>query len=155
MICAPDRMAHSPHASRSSPADVRGAASLLLVEDDESLRRSLSEFLKDNGYATYAVGTMSEAWETVRAVRPAVCLLDLNLPDGSGLDLLRRIVSERLPTRVIVMTAFPLQHLQPSYPQPTLAGWLTKPVPPASLLEMVRTAMSAGKETSGQGDKGS
>lgn len=144
MICASDRMAHSPHASRSSATDVRGpaTASLLLVEDDDSLRRSLCEFLKDNGYATYAVGTMNEAWEAVRAIRPTVCLLDLNLPDGSGLDLLRRIVADRLPTRVIVMTAFPLQHLQPSYPSSTLAGWLTKPVPPAALLETVEQAFA-------------
>jgi DNA-binding response OmpR family regulator len=116
--------------------------SILLVEDDVSLRRSLGEFLKDSGYHSLAVGTMREAWETLRAVQPAVCLLDLNLPDGSGLDLLRRIVQDRVPVRVIVMTAFPLQHLRPQYPNHTLVAWLTKPVAPGALLEAVETAIN-------------
>ena len=114
--------------------------SILLVEDDVSLRRSVGEFLKDNGYFLYTAGTMLEAWETIRAVRPGVCLLDLNLPDGSGLDLLRHIVREQASVRVIVMTAFPLQHLQPQYPPGTLVAWLTKPVSPAALLEAIEKA---------------
>ena len=114
--------------------------SILLVDDDVSLRRSVGEFLKDNGYPIYTAGTMLEARETIRAVGPRVCLLDLNLPDGSGLDLLRFIVREQSPVRVIVMTAFPLQHLQPQYPPGTLIAWLTKPVCPAALLEAIRKA---------------
>ena len=116
------------------------SASILLVEDDASLRRSLRDFLKDHGYQPHTAGTMREAWETLRAIGPAVCLLDLNLPDGSGLDLLRRIVDEGLPVRVIVMTAFPLGHLQPRYPSETLVAWLTKPVAPMALLEAVERA---------------
>ena len=123
-------------------ADSSTTGSVLLVEDDVSLRRSLGEFLRDSGYQPYSVGTMREAWETLAAVQPSVCLLDLNLPDGSGLDLLRRIVQERLNVRVIVMTAFPLQHLQPQYPNRTLVAWLTKPVAPGALLEAMEKAMA-------------
>ena len=114
---------------------------ILLVEDDASLRRSLGEFLKDSGYTSYTAGTLREAWETIRAVSPVLCLLDVNLPDGSGLDLLRAIIQEGLATRVIVMTAFPLQHLQPQYPAGTLVEWLTKPVAPAALLAAVEKAL--------------
>jgi DNA-binding NtrC family response regulator len=130
MICTSERMA-PPNTS------------ILLVEDDASLRRSLRDFLKDNGYQPHSATTMREAWETIRAVNPAVCLLDLNLPDGSGLDLLKRIVDEGLAVRVIVMTAFPLGHLQPRFPSETLVAWLTKPVAPSALLEAVERA--AGK----------
>ena len=120
--------------------------SILLVEDDVSLRRSVGEFLKDSGYGSYTAGTMREAWETILAIKPAVCLLDLNLPDGSGLDLLRRIEQQGLPIRVIVMTAFPLQHQQLRYPAGTLVAWLTKPVAPAALLEAVEQAMGENAE---------
>ena len=116
--------------------------SILLVDDDVSLRRSVGEFLKDCGYHILNAGTMREAWDTIRAVNPAVCLLDLNLPDGSGTDLLRRIVSERLSTRVIVMTAFPLQHLKRKDSTGTLVEWLTKPVAPGDLLEAVEKAIA-------------
>jgi DNA-binding response OmpR family regulator len=115
--------------------------SILIVEDDESLRKGVGEFLEDRGYRSHSAGTMREAWVKIRADSPALCLLDLNLPDGSGLDLVRRIVAERLPIRVIVMTAFPLQHLEPAYTARTLVGWLTKPVAPDALLEAVEMAL--------------
>ena len=115
---------------------------VLLVEDDVSLRRSVGEFLKENGFPLYTAGTMHEAWENILAIAPALCLLDLNLPDGSGLDLLHRIVEARSPVRVIVMTAFPLQHLQSRYPSDTISAWLTKPVDPATLLDAVEKAMN-------------
>src|SRR5258708_7870362 len=113
-------------------------STILLVEDDASLRKSLGDFLKDCGYHPHAVGTMREAWETLRAIKPRICLLDLNLPDGSGLDLLRRVAQERLGVRVIVMTASPPQPPRPSYPQAPPVAWLTKPVAPAALLAAVQ-----------------
>ena len=85
------------------------AQSILLVEDDAVLQKSLREFLRDCGFSTLTAGTRVEAWEVIQTLKPALCLLDLNLPDGSGLDLLRNIVSHRLPVRVIVMTAYPVQ----------------------------------------------
>src|SRR5437868_6578551 len=92
MIAAPSANAMS---TPSKPSTI------LLVEDDASLRQSLGDFLKDCGYHPFAVSTMREAWETLRAVHPRICLLDLNLPDGSGLDLLRRITQQNLDVRVI------------------------------------------------------
>src|SRR5205823_4061127 len=107
------------------------------------------DFLADSGYHSDAVGTMNQAWETLRGAKIDICLLDLNLPDGSGLELLRRITQERLRVRVIVMTAFPLQHLRPSYPDTTLVAWLTKPVAPAALLQAVEAASQTGQGSTG------
>jgi len=111
--------------------------SILLVEDDQSLRESLRHFLEDHGFETHAAGSRAQGEELLRAVRPAVCLLDLNLPDGSGLDLLRVIVRERLPVRVIVMSAFPVPGLAGQFPETVLAATMTKPVSPEHLLEWV------------------
>jgi DNA-binding NarL/FixJ family response regulator len=80
---------------------------------------------------------MAEGRALLRALRPAVCLLDLNLPDGSGLDLLRVIVAEGLPVRAIVMSAFPPQRLREQFPATVLAALMTKPVSPQHLLEWV------------------
>jgi DNA-binding response OmpR family regulator len=119
----------------------RASCDILLVEDDPSLCRTLRDFLNDCGFVTFAAGGIREAWEMVQSLKPRVCLLDLNLPDGSGLDVLRNILTLELQTRVIVMTAFPLHHLRPRYSDGTLTAWLTKPVPPQQLLEAVREAL--------------
>lgn len=113
------------------------APPILLIEDDTSLRESLGGFLADHGYRTLAASTAGHGWETLRAQRPWLCLLDLNLPDGSGLDVLRKIAQEGLNTRVIVMTAFDLRAVRPAAAEHLLAGWLTKPVNPTELLKLV------------------
>jgi DNA-binding response OmpR family regulator len=113
------------------------ALPILLIEDDTSLRESLSDFLADHGYRTFASGTAAGGWDLLRAKRPWLCLLDLNLPDGSGLDVLRKVAQDGLPTRVIVMTAFDLRSMRPAAAEHLLAGWLTKPVNPVELLKLV------------------
>lgn len=110
---------------------------ILLVEDDLSLRDSLCQFLEDSGYATVGAGSTAEGWQRLHSDRPWLCLLDLNLPDGSGLDLLNKIVRGRINVRVVVMTAFDLQHLRPAGASDVLAGWLSKPLSPVDLLKIV------------------
>jgi two-component system OmpR family response regulator len=114
---------------------------ILLIEDDLSLRGSLCQFLEDQGYRTMTAGTVRHGWDLIRSKRPMLCLLDLNLPDGSGLDVLKRIVQHRLEIRVVVMTAFDLQHLRPADAGEMLVGWLTKPVNPQELLGLVEKVM--------------
>ena len=111
--------------------------SILLVEDDPSLRTSLKDFLDDQGFETHAAQTRAEAAEMVRRIRPAVCLLDMNLPDGSGADILRLIVSERLPVKVIVMTAYGGEVLLGRFPNTVLVDLMVKPVSPDQLLDRV------------------
>ena len=114
---------------------------ILLVEDDLSLRASLCQFLQDHGYRTVTAGTAQQGWEALKHEVVPLCLLDLNLPDGSGLDLLRKITAHAMQTRVIVMTAFDLQHIRPAAALQGLAGWLTKPVSPVELLDMVQRTL--------------
>ena len=115
------------------------ASTILLVEDDLSLRTSLSQFLADNGYRTLQADSARQAWELANSRHPQLCLLDLNLPDGSGLDLLKKLTDAQLQTRVIVMTAFDLHHARPQ--NDLLAGWLIKPVSPTELLKLVESVM--------------
>jgi two-component system OmpR family response regulator len=110
---------------------------ILLVEDDRSLRASLRDFLEEHGFETHAAASRAEGQELLRRLRPAVCLLDMNLPDGSGLDLLRLVAAEGLGVRVIVMSAMPLGRLQEQFGPGVLAATLTKPVSPQQLLEAV------------------
>ena len=114
---------------------------ILLVEDDLSLRGSLCQFLSEHGYRTHTAETARQAWDLLCDRVPQLCLLDLNLPDGSGLDLLNHIIQHKIETKVVVMTAFDLQHVRPAGAGRVLAGWLTKPVHPGELLAVVDRVM--------------
>lgn len=121
----------------ASPPMSTQTSVILLVEDDPSLQDSLKTFLEESGFETHTAGSRSQGQAMLRSLRPAVCLLDLNLPDGSGLDLLKLILREGLPVRVIVMSAMPLQRLHEQFPSSILATTMTKPVSPQHLLEWV------------------
>ena len=78
---------------------------LLLLEDDSTLRRRLAAHLRSRGAAVTEVATIGEARRVLAELRFDFALVDLHLPDGEALDLLRSgAFSEN--TGVVVMTAF-------------------------------------------------
>ena len=70
---------------------VKAQRTILLVEDEESITTPLAEALEREGFATRIARTVAEATELGRSVRPDLVLLDLMLPDGSGLDVCREL----------------------------------------------------------------
>lgn len=77
---------------------------ILLVEDDEHIRRSLSRGLTEQGASVVAVATAVEAVRAVGVEQPDVVMLDLGLPDLDGSDVLALIrATSDLP--VVVATA--------------------------------------------------
>jgi two-component system response regulator AtoC len=75
---------------------------VLIVDDERLIRWSLSEAVRGWGYTPVDADTVASALSAFDAESPAVVLLDINLPDGSGLDALREIMA-RQPQAVVVM----------------------------------------------------
>lgn len=117
---------------------------ILLIEDDPSLSGSLCQFLGDHGYEVACACTARNGWDLLSELPPGLCLLDLNLPDGSGLALFQRLAARQSRWRIVVMTAFDLAHLRPADPDGMLVAWLTKPVNPAELLRIVSGVVGPG-----------
>lgn len=65
--------------------------SILLVEDDSSLRRAVSLKLTREGYEVHTAETLKEAWEICRARSLTLIICDIGLPDGSGLDFCEKV----------------------------------------------------------------
>jgi two-component system OmpR family response regulator len=78
---------------------------LLIVEDDPELGRRLSERLRAADFAVELAVSRSEAEDWPDIDRMAAVILDLGLPDGSGLDLLRHWRDQRLETPILILTA--------------------------------------------------
>jgi DNA-binding response OmpR family regulator len=122
--------------------------SILLVEDDDTLVRSISRNLSVRGYTTHAASTVQAALEEIDAAIPDIVVLDIDLPDGSGWDVLRSLRAksgEDVP--VIVISAL--------RPNPRLvteldcSNVLEKPFPMESLLRLIAENLErAGSPTS-------
>jgi DNA-binding NtrC family response regulator len=81
-------------------------ATVLVVDDQESIRHFVGKALEDDGYELKSAGSIREARELLAQDMPDLAVLDLKLPDGSGLDLLREIRKNQPELTVILMTAF-------------------------------------------------
>ena len=77
---------------------------ILIVEDDKYIIHFLSVSLKEEAYTFWTAGTVKEALSLFYANRPDLVILDLGLPDGDGLDVVKRI-REIASTPVIVVSA--------------------------------------------------
>ena len=77
---------------------------ILVVDDDASMRFALATALRGWGYDLVEAGTVAEGLRAFEAEEPSAVLLDIDLPDGSGLDALREIKSRRADAVVIMIT---------------------------------------------------
>jgi two-component system invasion response regulator UvrY len=119
---------------------------VLLVDDHAIVRsglRRLFTALPDVRISEAATGR--EALAVVRAERPELIVLDLNLPGLGGLELLRRVLTEHPKARVLVLS----MHAEALYAARALragaAGYLSKNASPEELLEAVRRVAEGGR----------
>lgn len=79
---------------------------ILIVEDDESLRRVLEFNLEEVGYRVLTASTGESGLETFRTERPPLVITDIQMPGISGIEVLKAIKKETPETLVIVITAY-------------------------------------------------
>ena len=83
-----------------------GNTTLLLVDDEETFRRLTARELERGGYSVTGAGTLAEARAALEKQQFHLALLDIHLPDGSGLDLLAEIRERSPSTQVVLLTAY-------------------------------------------------
>lgn len=77
---------------------------ILVVDDESSIRYALKEALRSWNYESGTAADLAEARRLYREENPSVVLLDIDLPDGSGLDFLTEIKAENHETIVVMIT---------------------------------------------------
>ncbi|HXS09535.1 MAG TPA: sigma-54 dependent transcriptional regulator [Candidatus Krumholzibacteria bacterium] len=79
---------------------------ILIIDDEKTIRWSLAEALVASGYETVDADTAANGIARFRETCPDLVLLDMKLPDGSGLDVLKAIRAEDAAVPVVMMTAY-------------------------------------------------
>jgi PAS domain S-box-containing protein/putative nucleotidyltransferase with HDIG domain len=80
--------------------------SVLVVDDDAALSKTLADILRAKGYAPTTVGSGRAALQRLTVSRPLVAVIDLRLPDVDGLEVLQRIKAESPDTECIILTGY-------------------------------------------------
>ncbi len=120
------------------------AASVLVVEDDPALRASLEEILAPHGYRVSVAGSLAEGRAAADACSPDVAVVDVKLPDGSGAELARELMTRG--ASVVLTTGYdePEVHAAVSTLSSRGARYLGKPFAPAVLLDLLSQAKGSG-----------
>ncbi len=79
---------------------------ILIVDDEEFIRLSLGEGLKDLGYKVATASDGAEAEEKVKKIKPQIVFLDMRLSNESGLDVLTKVKEIDSEVEVVIMTAY-------------------------------------------------
>lgn len=80
---------------------------ILVIDDDENIRKVLTTILEDEGYTVESVGTAKKAIERTRRRFYNLVLIDIRLPDMGGVELLTRIKDTTPRMRKIIVTGYP------------------------------------------------
>jgi DNA-binding NarL/FixJ family response regulator len=119
------------------------AVRVALVDDHEIVRRGLRELLESAGLEVVGeAGTAAEAVRRMPALRPDVLLLDMQLPDGTGVEVCRDVRSALPDIRVLVLTSYDDDEALFASIMAGASGYLLKQVRGADLVDAVRRVAS-------------
>ncbi len=79
---------------------------LLLIDDDEAVRRSFSVYLNDSGYKIVEAKNGKEGVALFNSTKPDLVLCDLRMPDVDGLDVIREVAAKDVATPIIVISGY-------------------------------------------------
>src|SRR5256885_2830969 len=120
----------------------RAAAHVLVVDDEPDIRELLELTLVRMGLDVASVGTIAEAKERLGQDRYDLCLTDMRLADGEGLDLVRHIAGHAADVPVAVITAYGSAENAVAALKAGAFDYVSKPVGLEQLRALVRAALS-------------
>lgn len=128
--------------NNQSTGDIR----VMIVDDHEVVRRGIAEVIdRSEGMGVVAeAGSVAEGVRRAELVNPQVMLVDLQLPDGTGIDLMRAVRQNRPDIRAIVLTSFDDDTAFAAALEVGAAAYVLKSVRGAEIAEVVR-AVAAGR----------
>ncbi|MEH6517206.1 MAG: sigma-54 dependent transcriptional regulator [Halioglobus sp.] len=122
---------------------------VLMIEDSVSLSAIYKAYLEDTDYHLVIAETLGAAHAALGAFKPDIVLLDIELPDGNGMDFLSEAATLENPPKIVVMTAYGTSDMAVKAIQMGAFDFLTKPFDSARLkvtLDNAATQLQLGKQ---------
>jgi len=119
--------------------------SILVVDDDTEVRKTLSSILFEEGYSVETVENGKQATRVAEKSRFDVALIDIKLPDMEGTELLQKLKEKQPHIVMIIITGFPTLENAIKTINEGADGYILKPYDVQKLLEMIRKHLK--KET--------
>jgi len=114
---------------------------ILVVDDDESLRRITQLQLEEAGYSATTAANGDEALRSIEENAPALVITDLKMPGVSGLDLLKKVREQYPRTTVVMVTAFGTVQTAVAAMKAGAYDYITKPIDYEELMLVVNRAV--------------
>jgi len=129
--------------STRTPTDLELLRTVLIADDESSIRLLVHATIESDDYAVVEAADGAQAWALTQDLKPALVLLDVQMPGQSGLEVLRSIKADPglKGTRVILLTS---KAQERDIEVGLIAGadfYLTKPFSPLDLLTRVEEAL--------------
>src|SRR5438034_3799057 len=114
---------------------------ILIIDDERPVLMTLEALLKRHGYHVDTAVTASQGLKSLKSNSPSLVLLDLQLPDAHGLEMLDRIKTELPEVQVIILTAHDSLHNAIESIKRGAYHFISKPYAPEELLSLVEKAL--------------
>ena len=111
---------------------------ILIVEDNASMRRTLTIFLEQAGFDVVAVAEFQRALELIRGELFDTLVTDLDLPGGTGFDLVHTAKALHPAMRSVLMTGYSCSAIRQQARDLALHGYLEKPFDPSDLVARLK-----------------
>lgn len=125
-------------------------AKILLADDHAIVRKGLTQLLVEDR-AVFEVGEAASGRDTLNMLRQEkwdLLVLDINMPDRSGIDILRQIHASYPEVKVLILSGFPERQYAVNVLRAGASGYLNKEMAPEELLTAVKTVLSGRRYVS-------
>lgn len=119
---------------------------ILIIDDDDNIRKVLVAILEDEGYDVESVGTAKEAIERTKKRFYNIALIDIRLPDMEGIELLTKIRDTTPKIRKVILTGYPTLQNAVDAVNKGANAYILKPFDVGKVLKTIKEQLEKQKQ---------
>lgn len=119
---------------------------ILVVDDEDEIRALFTRYLGKKGYDVQSAGNLTDGRKLYNTINPSLIFLDVNLPDGNGLEELGELKKASLSDKVVMMSAFVHQEDRDKAQNLGAIDFLSKPFSLVKLEQVILSQLTLTKK---------